>query len=215
VSRKLLILRPEPGASATAARAKSMGLETLVCPLFETRAVEWEAPETRFDAIVFTSANALRLGGAKLSTYCSLPVYAVGDATAEAARTFGFTNVIAGDADVAAVTGKIARAGHRNVLHLAGRDHMPSGFEAIAVYASDVIAPPDIPNAAVALLHSARAARRFAEIVEDRSSVSIVAISSVVADAAGRGWRSVSVADQPRDASMLALAARLCETREE
>jgi uroporphyrinogen-III synthase len=37
-----------------------------------------------------------------------------------------------------------------------------------------------------------------------------VAISDAAAEAAGRGWEAVEVADQPNDEALLALAARLC-----
>jgi len=65
---------------------------------------------------------------------------------------------------------------------------------------------PDI----VALIHSPRAGRRFAEVAGDRSEIRIAAISTAAADAVGLGWKAVAVADQPSDEGLLALAARLC-----
>jgi uroporphyrinogen-III synthase len=41
-------------------------------------------------------------------------------------------------------------------------------------------------------------------------SIAIAAISRAAADAAGEGWKSVAVADEPSDDALLALAARLC-----
>ena len=62
--KRLLVLRPEPGASATAAKARALGLEPIAIPLFKTEAVEWEAPEaSAFDGLLLTSANAIRCGG--------------------------------------------------------------------------------------------------------------------------------------------------------
>jgi uroporphyrinogen-III synthase len=71
---------------------------------------------------------------------------------------------------------------------------------------------PDLSAAAgsIALIHSPRAGRRFAELVSDRASVAIAAISAVTAAAAGDGWKSVETADRPSDEGLLALAARLC-----
>ena len=63
---------------------------------------------------------------------------------------------------------------------------------------------------AVALIHSPRAGRRFAELVENRGSIAIAAISRAAAEAAGAGWECVEAADQPTDDALLALAARLC-----
>ena len=66
----------------------------------------------------------------------------------------------------------------------------------------------------VAVLHSPRAARRLAELVDQecRSTVRIAALSGPTAEAAGEGWEVVRIASSPNDTELLALAARLCET---
>ena len=62
----------------------------------------------------------------------------------------------------------------------------------------------------VALLHSARAARRLAALVDGRrSAISLAALSPAVAAAAGAGWGHVAAADAPSDAALVALAATL------
>ena len=43
--RRVLVLRPEPGASATVERARQRGLDAVAMPLFEIEPVAWEAPE--------------------------------------------------------------------------------------------------------------------------------------------------------------------------
>ena len=43
--RRLLILRPEPGAGATVERARAFGLDALTVLLFKVEPVAWEAPE--------------------------------------------------------------------------------------------------------------------------------------------------------------------------
>ena len=62
----------------------------------------------------------------------------------------------------------------------------------------------------VALVHSPRAGRRFAELVGDRGSIAIAAISPAAAEAVGEGWQAVAAAEEPGDDALLALAARLC-----
>jgi uroporphyrinogen-III synthase len=66
----------------------------------------------------------------------------------------------------------------------------------------------------VALIHSPRAGRRFAELVDRasiaRGGVTIAAISPAAAEAAGEGWARVEAAERPADDVLLALAARLC-----
>jgi uroporphyrinogen-III synthase len=52
----------------------------------------------------------------------------------------------------------------------------------------------------------------FSSLVGNRGALRIAAISQAAADAAGLGWASVHVAEQPRDQALLELAARLCKT---
>ena len=41
---KVLILRPQPGADESAARARALGLDPVVAPLFSLRPRSWEPP---------------------------------------------------------------------------------------------------------------------------------------------------------------------------
>jgi uroporphyrinogen-III synthase len=214
----VLVLRPEPGASATARRARALGLAPVVAPLFVIGPRRWDAPPaTSVDALMLTSANAVRHGGPALLRYADLPVFAVGSATADAARAAGFRTVHAGERDGQAVVAAMVASGIGCVLHLSGREVAavdPRGIAItrVAVYAGDVLPAPDLPTDGVALIHSVRAARRFAAIVPQRVDQQLVAISAAVADAAGRGWAGVAVAATPDDAAMLALAQRLCQS---
>jgi uroporphyrinogen-III synthase len=190
-----------------------MGLTPWVAPLFTIMPMPWDPPAAEsFDALLFTSASAVRAAGAGLAAFAHLPVVAVGEATAEAARAAGLAIEQTGDADGRTV---VAAARFERLLHLAGRRHAPVDdprVTSVPVYAAEVLPPPELPVDGVALLHSGRAARRFASIVTQRHHYDLVAISPAVADDAGPGWRSVVAADQPRDAAMLALAAPLCES---
>ena len=81
--RPVLVLRPEPGASATAGRAHALGLDAIVAPLFEVEPVDWQAPDiSGFDGLLLTSANALRFCGEQLEGLRGLQAYAIGEATA-------------------------------------------------------------------------------------------------------------------------------------
>jgi uroporphyrinogen-III synthase len=208
----ILILRPEPGASESAARADALGLRAAVAPLFTVTPVEWDPPEPAdFDALLLTSANAARHGGEGLRRYLHLPCYAVGEATAAAARAAGFTEVYVGPSDGAAALADIEGS---RVLHLCGRDHVAlerEGLVRCVVYASEPVAELPPVDAHLALLHSPRAAAVFASLVEDKSRIRIAAISAAAADAAGEGWLSKHIAEAPRDAALLELAAKLCK----
>ena len=214
--RRLLVLRPEPGASETVRRARGQGLDPVAIPLFEIEPVKWTSPDAgAFDGLLFTSANAVRHGGERLKDLRGLPVYAVGDATAEAARDTGFDIRVSGDAGVDRLLGSIEP--ELKLLHLCGEDRkVPKEarqtITPVTVYRSKKVADPDLQGAqgSVALIHSPGAARRLSELIRDRGSIALVAISDAAASEAGEGWERIEVADEPRDAAMLALAGRLC-----
>ncbi len=216
MSRPLLVLRPQPDADATAGRAAALGLETIVRPLFETRSLAWTAPDGPFDALMLTSAAAPRLGGAQLAQYHHLPAYAVGDATAAAARAAGFADIHIESQGVDSLIARMAEDDVTTALHLTGRDtapHREAPFEltTVAIYEAAEVDAPELPDKAVALLHSTRAARRFASLMADRAAFDVIAISPSVAAALGDGWRSKHCANDPTDAAMLALAVPLCK----
>jgi uroporphyrinogen-III synthase len=214
---RLLVLRPQPGADATLGKARALGLDTVAVPLFEIEPVEWQAPQAAgFDGLLLTSANAVRFDGEGLAALRGLKVYAVGEATAEAARAAGFDIAATGDAGVGRLLGSIDP--DLRLLHLCGahRHETPDARQevtAVAVYRAKPVADPDLRSVegSIALIHSPRAGRRLAELVADRGSISIAAISAAAAEALGDGWKEVAVADQPNDDALLALAARLCE----
>jgi uroporphyrinogen-III synthase len=173
-------------------------------------------PERSFQAILLTSANAARSLGAEPDR--DIPVYAVGAATGEAARAAGFTAVTAGRGDVSQAVRRAAADGIASMLHLTGVDRTgfdPEGMrvEVRAVYEAAPVEPgPAFDDAlaqdAVALLHSARAARRFRDLAG--SGHRIAAISGAVLAAAGDRWVATAVADRPTDDALLAAAAPLC-----
>ncbi|MBA2467620.1 MAG: uroporphyrinogen-III synthase [Sphingomonas sp.] len=219
--RRLIILRPEPGASATAQSAKSMGLDPLAMPLFEIQPIAWQAPEPAgFDGLLLTSANAVRQAGETLRALRGLKAYVVGEATAAAARRAGLDIACTGDAGVQRLLGSIDS--DVRLLHLCGEHR--TGIAAkqiiavVPVYRSAELPPPgDLPAIAGATVavHSPRAGKRLAELVDqariDRRTVRIAAISGAAASAAGPGWEAREAANTPDERALLALAARLCE----
>jgi uroporphyrinogen-III synthase len=184
--------------------------------LFEIEAVDWQAPDAGgFDGLLLTSANAVRHGGDQLERLKALPVFAVGDATAEAARQAGFSIAHVGDGGVERLLAGIAP--ELRLLHLCGGDRAETQgvrqpITQIVVYRSTLLPAPDLRAAehSVALIHSPRAGRRFRELVDDRTSIVIAAISPAANEAVGSGWQTVEIAEQPCEEALLALAARLC-----
>jgi uroporphyrinogen-III synthase len=220
--KPLVIVRPEPGASTTARMAEQLGLSTRVMPLFAIEAVHWQAPDAaQFDALLLTSANAIRHGGSELARLRSLPVHCVGEATGSAARDAGFDIASIGTHGVDVLLDSIPL--NERLLHLTGVDRRaPKGpshaIERIVVYeATELRAPGAFEQigGSVVAVHSPRAAKRVAELAHDleldRARIAIAAISSEAAAVAGTGWQAIETAAEPSDAALLALAARLCK----
>lgn len=214
--RKLLLLRPEPGLSASAERARSMGLDVISCPLFRVESVEWSAPNPAdYDVLLLTSANAVRHGGSGLEGFKPLPVHAVGAATAAAAREAGFQVETVGSGNAAELLASLPAT--PRLLHLAGenrRQEANSRLDVRIVYRSVPVEAPALPSLddMVVAVHSPRAGARLAELADRRSTSAIAAISAAAAEACGPSWERVEVAEQPNDPSLLALAAMLCHT---
>lgn len=208
-----MVLRPEPGNTQTARRLVAAGFVARQRPLFAVRPLPWTAPDPAgHDALLLTSANAIRHAGAELALLQRLPVVAVGEATAAAARDAGLTVALTGARDAGAAAELAHGHGLTRLLHLAGREHKAvRGVEVIAVYTSDPlpVAPGELTggSARTALLHSARAARRFAALLDrdgaNRSEWALAALSPAVAGAAGQGWARVLVAADPTDAALV------------
>ncbi|MBB3879470.1 uroporphyrinogen-III synthase [Sphingomonas pseudosanguinis] len=217
----IVVIRPEPGNAATIAALHDAGLAARSLPLFVAQALDWTPPDpAEVDALLFTSAQGVRLAGPALASLAARPVIAVGPATAAAARAAGLSVVLTGDTDAAAVVAAARAAGFARLLHLAGRDRVVTDAMIRIVYAAEPIAiPPDTVRdlaGTIVLLHSARAAARLAQLVEDhdveRAAIALVAISAKTAAAAGPGWRAVALAGAPRDDAMIAAARALTRT---
>ena len=212
--RKLLLLRPEPGLSASLERANALGLEVISCPLFRVEPQDWDTPDpANYDALLITSANAVRRAGPKLAQLAELPVHAVGKSTAIAARDAGLNVETVGSGNVEDLLAKLPSS--QRLLQLAGEDHRDVNDARIdrrIVYRAGTVAEPQLPplNELVIAVHSPRAGARLDELAGERVSASIVAISEAAAAACGEGWEEVSVSTEPNDNSLLALAARLC-----
>jgi uroporphyrinogen-III synthase len=213
---KLLIVRPQPGADATAARVNAAGHMAVCMPLFATQAVAWDLPNIGdFDGLLLTSANALRHVGEKWPLLTGLPLFAVGQNSADYARRMGFDVHHVGSAGIESLLEQIDA---RRLLWLAGEDRtsflLPPTMhiDCRIVYRSVALPIPHDFRAALmeadyVLLHSARAASRFTSLVEDvqfqKNRISIAALSEKIAQAAGSGWAKVRIAKEPTDNDLL------------
>ena len=222
MTRPLVVVRPEPGNSRTCDLINASGHRAIALPLFRIVPIDWTPPDTRsFDALMLTSANAVRMAGGALHRYRALPVVAVGVATASAAHAAGLSVTVTGNDNAVALIEIAKDLGCKAVLHLAGRDRAASDpiITPITVYASE---PDDIDDRAVrrctgtiVLLHSARAGARFAALVDrsgaQRETIRIAALSTAVLESAGAGWAAGASAAMPCDRALVALAITLAD----
>lgn len=214
-SRRLLVTRPQPEIDRTVGAAHAAGWETIAAPLLAIEPLPWEPPETDFDALLLTSPQGARHGWPLPARLATLPVYAVGERTAEVAKAQGFRVACTGDSDGSAIVARAVDAGVRRLLQLRGEDGarllLPPELllEVRKVYRA--VAAPTLPAHVAAelglgsifatLLFSPRSAAIFASLVEragiDRANQRLVALSPAVAAAAGPGWKDCIVTQGP------------------
>ncbi len=219
-----LALRPEPGLSATLERARALGIAITGLALSEICAVAWECPDpANIDGLLIGSANAILHGGANLARLTDKPVYAVGEATAAAARAAGFSVAMTGSGGLQGVLNAIPARCH--LLRIAGEEHVPLdppagvSFAEVIAYRScmlplDPAAAMLASGEALVLLHSAATASHFAAECDRlglaRARITLAALGPRIASAAGEGWAAVHTAARPDEAALMQLAFDLC-----
>jgi uroporphyrinogen-III synthase len=100
---RLLVTRPQPEAERTAAVLRRRGHEVLVSPLLRIEPLPHaHIGPGPFAAVLVTSANAAPAiaGHARFGELLALPVFAVGDRSAEAMGAAGFVDVTSAQGDV-------------------------------------------------------------------------------------------------------------------
>lgn len=227
MSARVLVLRPEPGASSTAALAAELGLDPVLAPIAGVEPAAWDVPDAaRFDALLIGSANAVRHGGAGLATLRDLPALAVGEATAVRLREAGFTVRETGTGGLQPMLDALAGdPSIRRLLRLAGEAHvpldLPAGFSMatrivyrVAYHPLSAEAVSAIRQGAIVLLHSGEAASYFAAECDRlglaRADVRVAALAPRIAAAAGQGWGALAIAPQTSDRALLELARDMC-----
>ncbi|WP_291688872.1 uroporphyrinogen-III synthase [Bradyrhizobium sp.] len=200
----VLVTRPHPDDEATATSLRARGFEVLKAPMLRFEAVPLhDDGEADYGAVVVTSANALRGIESQLkgSPLLKLPLFAVGEHTAAAARGAGFENVISANGDAGSLRDLVlARVKAKELkkasplLYLAGADLARDlagelgerGFTVVTQTTYRMAPVSGLPretsdafaaNSVEAVLHySRRSARAFLEAAR-ASGVEITALS--------------------------------------
>jgi uroporphyrinogen-III synthase len=232
---RLLVTRPEAEARETARRLEDLGHEVLVQPL--TRIVVAAEPKSVDppSALAFTSRNGVRAvaGWARTRDWRDLPVFAVGAATAAAAKEAGFRDVRTGGGDVtrlAEILGASPDLASGPVLYPAARDRAgdltgslaEAGIRVVQLEAYQAVAAERFDAAVKSALeaekidaimfYSRRSARVFVDLAEKHGLVAklshcvMLALSEQVAEPL-RSFRPVAVrvAAVPEEAALIGL----------
>ncbi len=226
---RIWVTRARPAARATADALRAQGHLPLVAPLIAVRTLAAAPPDLEgVSALAFTSAAGVRAFAA-LTARRDRPVFAVGRATAAAARAAGFAAVTDADGGGRDLADLIAAAPPAAAVLVPGARapafDLPSalaaaGVEArpLALYAAERVDPP--PRRALALLaagrldavtlQSAGAARALGAAAADLAVARpplVLALSDACRPAA-LPWPGRTAA-APRERDLLALAPRL------
>jgi uroporphyrinogen-III synthase len=233
---RVLLTRPRDDTAALADKLKAAGHDVLGEPMLEIRFLSNAGVDLAgAQAVLFTSANGVRAFAA-VETRRDLPVFAVGDTTAAAARAAGFTRVesAAGRVDdLARLVRERLSPADGALVHAAGRDVAgdlagamgQSGFElrrAVLYIAEPARALSSETARALksgtvdaVIFYSARTAETFGRLVNDAGLASSLshAIALGLSPAAlepikSLPWARIEAATRPDESELMRLLAR-------
>jgi len=233
---RVIVTRPDHSARRTAARLETLGHQPVFLPL--TRAehhpeVARKALSEPCSALVVTSAEALRVLselGQDLRPRISGPIYAVGEATGEAARALGFTDIRCGNGtghDLVERIGEDTPDAQFNLLYLAGNPRSPDLEDGLKVrgiacttieiyrmveviHQTEIIEPLlTRPGADAVLLYSRHNAALFFELVQPFAAsidaLQVICLSKNVATAVPEKFHpAIFVAETPDEDALFA-----------
>ncbi|MGX5801535.1 uroporphyrinogen-III synthase [Bradyrhizobium sp. Arg314] len=230
---RVLVTRPEPGASRTARRLEAEGFQPVLLPLTETSALPVEAAiGADAVAVTVTSANAVRHASKEMiAALVSLPCHAVGKRTAEACRAVGFLSVTEGPGDAEALVDAIAGGlAGKAIVFLCGRVRFPvfeqrlamAGVQVQAIETydtagidyddADVLARLSNLPVEAALLYSAKASAALVNLMARPAlrhvfeKAEFLALSARVAEPLdGVVRQTIRIASRPEEDALLAL----------
>jgi len=223
VTLRVAITRATPDAERSAERVRTLGAEPIIAPLLTIIPCAYDTNVEDAQALLFTSANGVRAFPDARRLHAK-PVLTVGDATAEAARAAGFTDVRSADGDVTALealarTTLTPNAG--TLIHIGG-EHVAGdltgklcaeGFAverrvAYAARAALTLPPELLQPLDMVLFHSARAAETFVALgAPNAEKLTAACMSDAVAQAAGKArWARIIVSPAPREDALLRAA---------
>lgn len=221
----LWVTRSAPHNRRTERRLRAIGHNVIRVPVLEIEPVAQPAPAARPDAILFTSAHGVSHHPFQ-EEWAPIPVFTVGDRTAETALKAGYRDVRSARGDVTDLQKLVVTSVPRPALIVHFSAEQPagdlcaylemSGYEAVrhVVYRSRAVSDADLGRAIGALpsldgilVQSPKGARRVAELVaEHRWSGRIFCISQgCAAELHHLPHVQIAVAVRPNEDSLMQL----------
>ncbi|QKK31042.1 uroporphyrinogen-III synthase [Rhizobium indicum] len=233
---RVLVTRPAHSATRTAQRLRDMGYEPLLLPLrqpLHDSDAAADALTITSGAIAVTSAEAIRVLsalGEQLHPHLARPLFAVGETTAQEARSLGFRSVASSQGNGRDLADLVAARGADGLLYLAGwprAETFESGLRELGIHFSvaecyrmqptvpdpaeiDAIFADGYPDAI--LFYSRQTAEDFFRLPEPRlappehSTARLLCLSEAVAQAIPTALKkSVEISPMADEKSLLSL----------
>ncbi|MEM9221618.1 MAG: uroporphyrinogen-III synthase [Pseudomonadota bacterium] len=210
----VLLTRPRPQAASTARALESRGYGVVEAPLIQPVALDGWGGSEGIGAIALTSRSAARLLAGRPGL-AGVPIFAVGEATAEEARAAGAQCVASADGNVEDLLALLLRDAKQPVVHICGADHHGELVERLRSAGMDAerwivyrmvpaTALPAAVDADAVVLFSPRTARIYASLAAGSpwAMVPCAGISRAVVAELSSDVRTV-VAARPREDALL------------
>ena len=230
---RVVVTRPQAEGERTATALRALGHEVLVTPLMKVDAVSVDLSGS-WGAVIVTSANApgAIADNSARATLIKLPLFAVGQRSADAAQLAGFTNITSAGGDVCDLVRTLTRQradAKAPLLYIAGEDRAADligelsargiAAELRVVYRAITMPfPPALTEAMEAgevdaVLHFSRrsadnylAGARQTDVFGPALAVRHFCLSTQVAEPlAGAGATHIAIAMRPNEAALIEL----------
>lgn len=231
---KVLITRANPAANQTAKKLEESGHQAIVLPLFEIVDTGNPVPEAKFDGFIFTSKNSVEVLKNRNWQPASkkTPAFCVGEKTADAAKTLGFSNTYCasgGGAALAKLIGGMNFEGTK-LLYFSTPDRsfdMASSLKSdgiivdtVDIYQANPITPANqtlkgtietVLNGCI-FVYSALSAQHLAQTLETINQSSLLKGCTLVGISAQAvkplehiEWKEIFIAERPDETQMISL----------
>jgi uroporphyrinogen-III synthase len=222
--KTVLLTRPKGDALESEQKLRSLSFDAVNIPMTRIEAKGFD-PIPDNAHLIITSRNAAKIGLKKVSNK-DRKIYAVGERTAKAARELGFSNIVIGERDGAALAALIEQH-HSNktipLIHLAGANVAfdvagylkEKGHRAVRVVVYEALADASLPGDILdkfkdgkishCLFYSPRSAtifeKTFAEFgeIDWLRGVTAVSLSAQIDAALSNEWGNRKIAAHPSE----------------